>query len=302
MHMFALFLFAMLSMGADGPATPATQGARTWTRDELARELGRSLHIKPPGPLITGVNAVPLMLESLPRNAWKPREWVGGGLGKVSSAGVNYLFDPSSNSDSLGTRPGGPPQHISLRIAVYPDRDAAAFGLGSDVQAISGPVLPPTDSTGDVSYVCPSPRDDVTILLLRRDNVVVSLRLPWPKQQAVEFAAKVDASLSAGGPNAPKGDRVEPPQLILPASIRVALKERRHVKPELRSGDLSELLIGTDDPHMIVMRSQEGKPELVYHAPKVPAEAGTKNITVTVATPMNVVASQRIAVEVTAGP
>jgi hypothetical protein len=302
MHMLTLFLLALMPIGADVPATPASQRARTWTHDELARELGRSLHAKPPGSLIIGVKAVPLMLEWLPKDAWQPREWLGGGLGTVTTSGVNDLFDPSSGSDSAATRPGRRAPQVSFRIAVYPDRDAAVFGLGTDVQMISSPSLPPTDSIGDIAYVWPGPRDEKTNLLFRRDNVVVSLSLPLPKQQAMEFAARLDGSLSAPGPNVRKGARVEVPRLILPASIRVALQERRHVKLELGDEDAAELLIGTDDPHMIVMRSQEGKPELVYHAPRVAAEAGTKTVTVTVATPMNVVASRRIAVEVTAGP
>jgi hypothetical protein len=301
MCMYLACLLAMVLGGSDGVASSPSEPTRIMTWDESARQLGRSPHAESSGPLITGVRAVPLMLAVLPKDAWKPREWTPGAPGLVTAMGVDYVFDPLKDG-APPARPGEPPQQVTLRIAVYRDRETAILAAGRDVLSAAMGPQPVPNQVGNVAYAWTSPQDNRTRVLFRRDNVVVSLRLPTGKVASIELASKLDAALAAGGPNVRKGDRVEAPQLILPASIRVALQERRHVKPELREGDVAELLIGTDDPHMIVMRSQGGKPELVYHAPRVAAEAGAKTVTVTVATPMNVVSSQRITVEVTAGP
>jgi len=266
----------MLQVGLAQPIVPEKRIARRAKRfDETFGPL------KPTETLITGIDVEKLMKDLLPDYKKVGPGWRWRSVGWI---GVDYSYYHTTNELK---------NHFRLIIGVFKTQETAQSILAHRVIMRSGGVTPVKD-IADRTFL-----SGESHLLLQRDNAVISVGWSKTKEETLKLARQIDKELQSAKLFVTRGEEVKLPEIEiigLPTSIRIG--ERVTCKLKLTNVDPAEALIGSDydiSPGVAVPRGKaRGKePEITYYAPVVPEEAGQKIISISVATPTNVVATKK---------
>lgn len=254
------------------------------------------------GPLITGVDLVPLIISIMPEYELV----IESSLHRVYPDGVNYVFSKSKREGEKESQEEAKLEkirRISIRIAVFEEQERASLSLKQIIRMVSVGLTDVKGRVGDESFFYVSENASLpmthTYIRFRRKNVVIQLGLPLELARSFEIAQKIDSELVSGTQFVTRGEKVEVPEFSLiglPGTVKPREKVLCNLELTNKNIDPTGIFAGSNDPEVVVRLKPHS--EVTYYSPKSINETGVNSFSVSVATPRNVLAVKTFTLKV----